>query len=223
MLIAFRTLPGDGSPDFTYPDPLPESNVNKLTIITALIVLAAIPIAAGQLLPWWAALLVLVVEITVILAFAPRLIALLVKARLVRMFQERSRVLKGAEVLVHQVTETAAPEPDQRDDDEASPSVAPARHVMIDFTLTPAAGSTGEYGPSELSLIGRDADESDTSEENAAFTERVRLVGDNGEETSCDKFSGPARFRIWFGLPAGLTGAARFRYYFATFGSLSLP
>lgn len=199
-------------------------DLDKLIIVLVLGLVVAVPIVAGRVLPWWGALLVLLVEIPLILTLAPRMIGSLIMRRLIGVFQVKSQVLANAQTTVHGVVEIEAPtDLDERETERLGDNPEPVRYVQVDFTLTPEA--SGDYGVADLCLVSRDAPANTTGEadENAAFAAKVRLVSPDGEESSCDQLSGPARLRIVFAVPEGLSGPAKFRYYFEQFGEVHLP
>ena len=200
-------------------------DLNKLIIVLVLVLVVAIPIVAGQLLPWWAALLVLLIEIPLILTLAPRFIERFIMWRLVGAFQVKSRVLTGAQVIIHQVSEITAPaDLDERETERLADNPHSVRYVQVDFTLTPQIAQAADYTPADLCLVSSDAARSTGgTDENAAFAARVRLVSPNGEESKCDQLCGLAQLRIIFAIPQGLSGAAKFRYYFEQFGEVQLP
>jgi hypothetical protein len=111
--------------------------------------------------------------------------------------------------------------------DEDSPSY----HVLVDFTITPKRGLSvmQYYDPSELMLAPFDHKvtfDEDPSDDDAglASVQQLRLVGESGAETDdFDKITGPAHLRVIFACPLSLTGRAKFRYYFETFGDLMVP
>jgi hypothetical protein len=119
-------------------------------------------------------------------------------------------------------------EPDDEDDDADD---KPVHYVLVDFTLTPKPGLSVMqfYDPSELMLAPFDHKvtfEEDPTDDDAglASVERLWLVNESGAETEdFDKITGPAHLRVVFECPQTLTGRAKFRYYFETFGEMTLP
>jgi hypothetical protein len=117
------------------------------------------------------------------------------------------------------------------DDDEEDEG--PRNYVLVDFTLTPKPGQSRmqHYEPSELMLVPFDqkvsmdeADDPTDADAASAGVERLWLVDESGGETDdFDKITGPAHLRVVFECPLSLTGRAKFRYYFETFGDLVLP
>lgn len=197
----------------------------KLIVILVLALVIGLPIAAGQILPWWGTLLVLVAEMVAILTAGPRLIALGVKRYLMAMFQRKSAVLRGAQVIVRGVELVPDPTPAEKRGEDAGP----VRHVKVDFTITPKSGQSEMvlYDPLELMLVRYDAvasaNEDPTADDSVAMATQVRLVDEQGQESECDKLSGTQRLRIVFGVSPKLAGRAKFRYYFEQFGDLMLP
>lgn len=194
--------------------------MTKLTIVLLLIAIAATPIFASRFLPWWGALIVLVAEITVLLAFAPRLISAIVQKRLVAIFRQRSLALKDAAVEVHEVRQIEAGDCQPDASLEPADGEKVSRHVQVDLTLTPTG--TQEYRPSEIGLVGAGASDEEDANEPGAFALRVRLISQEGEH-ECDQVSGPVRLRIVFGIPDDLGPEVRFRYFFEQFGEFRLP
>lgn len=146
----------------------------KLGCLVVVVVLIAIPVIAAQFLPWWAVLLVVVGLAALLIFGLPKLIGYGFKRFFVGMFEGKSRVLRGAEVIVHEVAEVPRPasldaenpeldgmtadvdyvevDEDKGEDDE------PARYIMIDCTITPkpSAGKFQHWEPSELQLCPYD-------------------------------------------------------------------
>ena len=205
----------------------------KLTILILLIVIVAVPIAAGQILPWWGTLLVLLVEVVLLASMGPRLIAFVIKYYLLGLFKTKSSVLRGAQVEIHAVKHTEKPArqtgEDRQDTDEEEDK-GPTRHVMVDCTIRPKAGVSAMqfYDPAELMLVPFDAvpsmNENSATEELSTCVIRLRQVNDAGEESEVpEKLTGMARLRITFAVPSEFSGRAKMRYYFEEFGDLVLP
>ena len=193
----------------------------KPIVLMALIFVVAVPIVAGRFLPWWGTLLVIAGEITLLLAYGPRLIAAGIKRYLLTLFKRKGEVLRNAQLTVHAISEVSAPKAQATDEE--------LRHLLIDMTIkpSPAEGPFNLWDPSDLLVVPEAsrvaADEDPTTEEVAADPTDIKLVASDGSESECEKLSGAARLRITFAFPMHLTGPAKIRYYFEEFGSLQIP
>ncbi|HEY7090311.1 MAG TPA: hypothetical protein VH518_19600 [Tepidisphaeraceae bacterium] len=215
----------------------------RVGCLVALVLLIGIPVTASRYLPWWGTSLVILGQAALLLFAAPKLVSYGIKRFALGLFMTKSKVLRGAQVHVHSVAPTQKPvrkpepEPSEQGDVETSsqvPAVAEApdhnRYVLVDFTLTPRAGSSRmtHWEPDELLLVPFDLkiamDEDPTADERAATPSHVGLVDATGSEiTDFDKISGTAHLRAAFKCPPGLSGRVKFRYYFESFGDLLLP
>lgn len=104
------------------------------------------------------------------------------------------------------------------------------RYVLIDFTLTPKPGSSKmqHYEPSELVLVPIgyviELKEDPTSGGAEASVDEIKRVEESGaQEDGYDKYTGPGRYRAVFAVPPTLSGRVKFRYYFESFGDVTLP
>ncbi len=215
-----------------------------------MVIVIAIPVVAAQFLPWWGTLLVIVGEAGLLIFGTPRLIRFGAKRLAKRLFEAKSIVLRGAEVLVHDVQEVPKPEsdpmyenhePDGEDDDpdwqayEAEREAQAARYVMVDCTITPrnATGVIQHWDPSDLQLCpygkktgfdwNQAEDDSTDDEDEGHIVEMTSVSADGDEADADDKFQGPQRLRLVFACPADLIGRAKLRYYFVSIGDLQLP
>ena len=224
----------------------------RIGCLLALLVLIGIPLLAGQYLPWWGTLLVVVGEIALLVLAGPKLFTYAVKRFAIGLFMTKSKVLRGATVVVHRVEPAEARQPsvenadapadvaetsdaEQDEDDEPGEDDesrdGPRRYVLVDFTVTPQPGQSRMqfYDPSELMLVPFDLKvspdpDSEPDDANSASVDRLTLVNPDGTEvTDFDKLTGPAHLRIVFACPPPLSGRVKFRYYFETFGDLTLP
>lgn len=191
--------------------------MQKHLILILLVLVIGLPIFAGQLLPWWAVVIVLGFEIVLIAAFAPRLIGHYIGQRLTREFEEASKVLANAQVEIHAMSY----EPEEEHPDHPL--------LVMDLTLTPSPGHESEvYNATSLLLAPADATISATEDSATEdqIGELVRVLPPEGidpqtfTETS---LTGPQRLRLKFDVGPDLTGEAVFRYYLAQFGRFQLP
>jgi len=180
-----------------------------LTVVVVVVVLIAIPAVAFHYLPVWAALLIAAGEGALVVLAGPKVGGWLVKRFLIGMFVNKSRVLRGATVVVHRVEGTTKPvRPGQRArpqliDEDGKPAESPAsaaspdedkddeddedrRHyVLVDFTLTPrlAGGPMRFYETSEMMLVPFDAkvsrSEDPTSNDRSASVQEELLIDDS--------------------------------------------
>lgn len=183
----------------------------KLKLFSILLVVAAMPIVAARFLPWWGTLLVIGLVITLVLAFAPTLIGMVIQEHLVRMFKDKARVLAdaGAEVLAVNPT-------DRPEETENMPNT---RYVMVEVIITPE--QPGLYDPADLALVPQSAQ----PEEEVPIAHSVKLtrVEEDGSEHECEQVSGKQRLRIVYQVPEDLRGSVKFRYYYSDFGAFVLP
>ncbi|MEM1208605.1 MAG: hypothetical protein AAGI54_05000 [Planctomycetota bacterium] len=225
----------------------------KLGCLLIVVLLIAIPVVAAQFLPWWAVLLIVMVLAGVLIFGLPKLIGYGFKRFFVGLFEGKSRVLRGAEVIVHEVAEVPRPAsldaeeredvPDEdgeafdtkegEDDDEL------ARYVMIDCTITPkpSTGKFQHWEPSELQLCPYDkstkldlsGDDDPTDAEDEGHVVECSSVGDatsvedDDDDGAWGKYHGPMRLRLVFGCPESLVGRTKLRYYFEGIGDIRLP
>lgn len=193
----------------------------KLWFLVGLTAIIAAPIVASRFLPWWGTMLVLLVEVALIIALGPQMIRWAITRIVVSLLQKKSRVLRGADLRIEQVSLTVRPDDAGEEDD--------CRYVQIRGTLIPQphASEMQFYEPGELLLVPYDATVSlDEHQDDAqsASAVRVRLI----EETNlpgreAEKITGPAALEILFAVPQTLSGRVKFRYYFEQFGDVMLP
>ena len=171
----------------------------KPFVLMALILVVAVPIVAGQFLPWWGTLLVIAGEITLLLAFGPRLIAAGIKRYLLTLFKRKGEVLRNAQLTVHAISEVAAPE--ARDADEE------LRYLLIDMTIKPSAaeGPFNLWDPSDLLIVPESSrvalEKEPATEEIAADPTDIKLVAMDGSESESEKLSGTARLAHYLCIP----------------------
>ncbi|MEO0964307.1 MAG: hypothetical protein AAFY08_04235 [Planctomycetota bacterium] len=224
----------------------------KLGCLLIVVLLIAIPVIAAQFLPWWAVLLIVMVLAAVLIFGLPKLIGYGFKRFFVGLFEGKSRVLRGAEVTVHEVAEVPRPaslDAEEREDvpgedgegfdTEVADDDEPVRYVMIDCTITPkpSAGKFQHWEPSELQLCPYDKstkldlsgedDPTDAGDEGhvveCSSVGDAQSVEDEEGDDAYGKYHGPMRLRMVFGCPASLRGRAKLRYYFEGIGDIRLP
>jgi hypothetical protein len=212
----------------------------KIGCFVILAVFIAVPLIASRYLSGWGTFAVIVAEIGLLAVVVPLLIGVSLRElrtvaaglfifplllwRLFRHFfvsplERASAALRGATADVHDVQPTEEPADAPRWPDGTS--AGERRYVLVDVTITPAGDDAGDrnYSPAALRLesVG-----GDSRAEGEAVS--VRLVDEAGSESEAvDRLRRRARLRIVFACPPALTGRARFRYYFATFGEVDLP
>src|SRR3954470_2888290 len=81
----------------------------KLGCLTAFVVIIGAPVLASRYLPWWGTILFVAAEGVLLLWGVPRLFVLGAKRIALGLFTTKSRVLRGAMCLVHDVRLTSAP------------------------------------------------------------------------------------------------------------------
>ena len=225
----------------------------RIGCLFLLLLLIGIPAVSARYMPWWGTVLVVLGEAVLLLALGPKLAGFAIRRFALGLFMTKSKVLRDATVNVHRVEPTERParrahdagegadgdaddeqeehEPEAEDEDDDDADNKPVHYVLVDFTLTPKPGLSVMqfYDPSELMLAPSDHKvtfEEDPTDDDAglASVERLCLVDESGAETEdFDKITGPAHLRVVFECPQSLTGRAKFRYYFETFGELMLP
>lgn len=196
-----------------------------------LLVLLVAVVVAVKLLPWWA----LLGGLVALVVFGKLYGARLLRRVLVQPFLMKSRVLRGAQALVHDVRDEEPPPVEVSVDAEADEPVAPEeprRHVCIEVTITPTAqgGTFTHWEPGEMRLVPLEvrredplADDSGDPEADISELGAIEVFEDGAwRKDEGEKFVGPMRVRFHVALVPGFE-RLKFRYYFEDFGELVLP
>jgi hypothetical protein len=140
---------------------------------------------------------------------------------LLSLFSLKSRVLRGAKLVVHSVTPIATPAEREGKDEE------PSDYVDVDLTITPKNGDEGGvWEPSELILLSkkiRSLAQLEDGEYEVGTVYEVRVW--DGKEFSPDdpgKYPGEQRLKLTFTVKPG-SSKAWLHYYAETIGALDLP
>jgi len=194
--------------------------MKKIVPLFFVAVIAGIAIAV-KYLPWWALLLGALLLIVVGKFVIKRLFFKL----LLKPFQLKGAVLKGATAEVHSVTPTA---PAARD--ESEPDATPRSWYALEVTIKPGGANTtfGAWEPGELRLVLPES-KLDTSPDGPSDDDDSCLIKAIGveqegsfQEDEGMKYPGPQRLRLVIAVKSG-TSRLKFRYYFEEFGSVPIP
>ena len=180
--------------------------------IIALALLAGIVLAI-KLLPWWASLGLIVGGGALALAVGKRL----VMSFFMGAFKAKSAVLKGASARVHAITPAEPWKPDDEEDDDPFELEEPRHWVHFDLeVIVPENPETpmNFWDPSELALVGENADPDDFEADEAVGDVYGVEVMQNGAWVALDeKVSGSQRLRLHVAARPGVD-RFRIRYYF---------
>jgi hypothetical protein len=194
--------------------------MKKIVPLFFVAVIAGIAIAV-KYLPWWALLLGGLLLIVVGKFVIKRLFFKL----LLKPFQLKGAVLKGATAEIHSVTPTtAAPSED------AEPDATPRSWYALEVTITPGPSNTpfGAWEPGELRLVlpesKLDTSPDSPSDNDDSCTIKAIGVQQDGSFQADEgmKYPGPQRLRLVIAVKPGIS-RLKFRYYFEEFGSVTLP
>ena len=193
----------------------------RIVPVLFIAVIAGIGLAI-KYLPWWGLLLAAAGVIVIGKFVIKRLFFRL----LLKPFQLKGAVLKGAKVEIHSIT--PAIEPPLK---EAASSESPERaRYHLEVTIHPGNANTpfGAWEPGELRLVRPESvldmnpdtpsDNDDTCEiESIEVQEDGAFKPDEGM-----KFPGAQRLKLLLAVKPGAS-RLKFRYYFEEFGSVALP
>lgn len=143
-------------------------------------------------------------------------------------FKMKGAILRGARAEIHAVERidpAGLPAGGDEDEDEKA---RPAGAWRVEATITPnppAGGPFTHWSPSELQLVGfmtRCGPDDPSSDDlvdirKVEILEEGRWIDDEGM-----KYPGPLRVRLACSSAKAPVGRVKFRYYFETFGDLSL-
>ena len=208
-------------------------------LLFAFLLFVAGTIAAFVLLPWWQALIVVLVIIFGIVygtQYVIRSAWRQIGSTVTKELEKRSAVLRGAQAEVHEVVAAEAPpkDPDDDDDDdEPGEDEGPKAYYQIDVTVRPAPPAPGDaasWSSSDLHLVafnaaapkldltGGHGDNEESYEPlNVQVEQRGAYVPDEDGE-----HEGPRRLRLLYAVPERLK-EAKFQYYGEQFGHVRLP
>jgi hypothetical protein len=124
----------------------------RLGCLLVLVILIAIPAVAGQYLPWWGTLLVVLGELAVLVLAGPKLVKWGIVGFAKKMFMTKSQVLRGATLVVHDCREV--PKPVAEEDPEFAAAEREAREKVEAIA-----------GPQDAESDAEDADDEDDEEE----------------------------------------------------------
>ncbi len=150
-------------------------------------------------------------------------------------FVAKGAPLRDARVELHGIVRVDAPADDDDDADAAESRVGWTWHEM-DVTVTPSGACSGPFrnwDPHELSVVPADAETGPRAPQDRCDDCTVSSVtpAECCEQALSDEDAGPceqhgadasARVRITFGAAPGVS-AVKLRYYFESFGDVTLP
>jgi hypothetical protein len=183
-------------------------------------VIAGIGLAI-KYLPWWT---ILLGSLTLII-LGKFVIKRLFFKLLLKPFQLKGAVLKGAKVEVHSVSAL----PPSRETADVS-DAAPRHGYALDVTITPCSAKTpfGLWEPGELRLVLPESKlnlspDAPSDTEDTCEIQKVE-VHDEGDFKPDEgmKYPGHQRLRLVIAVKPD-TSRLKFRYYFEEFGSVTLP
>lgn len=203
-------------------------------LMFAFLLFVAGTIAAFVLLPWWQALIVVLMIIFAIVYGTQYLIRSAwrqIGTTVTKELEKRSAVLRGAQAEVHEVVVAEAPPRDPDDDDDEDEG--PRAYYQIDVTVRPVASAAGEsqsWSTGDLHLVsfnaaapkldmlgGGDNNEESYEPLNVQIEQRGSYVPDEDEE-----HEGAQRLRLLYAVPERLK-EVKFQYYGEQFGHIRLP
>ena len=213
------------------------SSVMKIVrfLLAGLLLFVVLTIVAFVYLDWWQALIVVLAVIVAIVAgvkYLLRNIGRMLSDNMIKLFEVKSQVLRGAEAQVHSVEGTPPPPP------PANPcsydtTPHPANYYRIEVTIIPAAarGPMSHWDLDDLRLIPFDtpatslkemADEGSADAEGYDLQD-VKIMGEGRFVDATEgKYEGAQQLRLLVGVPPHVR-ALKFRYYSEQFGHIELP
>lgn len=197
-------------------------------VFVSLVLLGIAIVLALNFLPWWVCLLILAAGLLGIRYGIP----LLFKRALMTPFKLKGKVLKGAQIQVHQIV--PAPTPTRRYDLETTdiaPTYADFNWYYLDVTIQPDATQVDDsaafslWEPGDLMLVepGSTATDFGTNDDELCWIHDYRLYeGDRLVEDQAGKLAGTQRLQFHVGIQPTIRELT-FRYYFEQFGRVEIP
>jgi len=199
----------------------------RLFVGLVLLLLLALAVAIVYL-PWWATVLLVAAGVLLAKPLGSWLFVRLIVAPI----RLKGSVLRGAELVVHGVEPTQAPEPQpctDDDDDEVAPA-EPLAWYWLDLTITPRLAKGARFThwePGDLSLAHPDArppslkDDDEPEDVGQVHDVQVWVDGDFAPD-EIGKYEGSQRVRLLAGMNPDAT-LAKLRYYFEFVGTVRFP
>jgi len=224
-------------------------------IFAALLLFIVVTIAAFVYLPWWGALLVVLAMVVAVVGAIKYITANLGKMlgkAMLKAFDVKSQVLRGADVTVNHVEATLAPPKDESDeeededaddedehedaDEEEAPAAKlPLAYYRLDVTITPkpssGQGVMTHWDADDLRVVAYDAPKPSLdlmSGAQNAMSEGYDLedlqILENGQFVADEagKHEGSKQIHATVGVPMHVR-RLKFQYYTEQFGSIDLP
>jgi ABC-type multidrug transport system fused ATPase/permease subunit len=218
-------------------------------LLVGMLLFVVVTVAAFVYLKWWQALIVVIALIFAIVLGVKLILRNLGKMlgdSMLKMFEIKSQVLRGATAEVHSIEATTAPPEEQSADDEdadeegendeedsPAPPEAPRNFYRIDATITPPpqAGPMAHWDVDDLRVVEFDKPSltlAQMSEDGADVTDGYNLrdlkIFEEGQfiEDQMGKHLGPKRIRAVVGVPVHVR-ELKFMYYNEYFGQITLP
>jgi hypothetical protein len=202
-------------------------------VLAGFLTFIVLTVLAFVYLEWWQALIVvlaMIVAIVMGVRLIIRSLGHMLGESMIKLFDVKSQVLRGAEAEVHSVVPTAAPATDA---DEESDAPRDADYFRIDVTIKPAknTGPMNHWDLDDLRVVPSDAPAmtmqamSDEGVENIAgySLQRVQVLIDGQfMDDAQGKYQGAQHIQALVGVPPHLR-ELKFQYYAEQFGRITLP
>jgi hypothetical protein len=214
-------------------------------VLFGVLVFIALTVVAFIYLPWWQALIVVLAMILAIVMgvrFLLRNLGKILSDSMLKMFEVKSQVLRGAQVQVNSVQPTTAPA-DTDDEESEAPSeggsaTRPLRrqvdYFLIDVTIKPAGvqGPMQHWDLDDLRVVPFDTPAAtlqemagdDAAESIEGYDLRDVKVMENHQFVADQqgKYEGPRQISAVVGVPSHVR-ELKFQYYGEQFGHIKLP
>lgn len=202
-------------------------------LLGAMLLFVVVAVAAFVYLKWWQALIVVLAMILAIVVGVKLLLRNLGKIlgnSMLKMFEVKSQVLRGASAEVHRVEPTPPPPRDEQSDDEEAPPQG-ANWYRIDVTITPTAtaGPMHHWDLSDLRLVPADTPPttmktlSEMGDLEQYALQKVQIMtGGRFADDEMGKYEGPQQIRVLVAV-APHVRELKFQYYAEQFGLVPLP
>ena len=205
-------------------------------ILGILLLFVIFTVAAFIYLKWWQALIVVFVMIIAMVLgvkYIIRNLGNIMAKSMIKIFEVKSQVLRGADATIHSVQPVPQPPPQEEidDPDEADAPPENANYYRLDVTITPkpSEGPMHHWDLGDLRLVPFDTP--------ATSLEKMQDEGDieqypldqtevkTGEHFAADeqgKYEGPQQIRATVAVPPHVR-ELKFQYYAEQFGHVPLP
>ena len=194
-----------------------------------------VAVAAFIYLKWWQALIVvlaMIVAIVLGVKYLIRNLGNIMAKSMVKLFEVKSQVLRGAQTTVHSIQPIPRPEPAAKSDDDADDAPPQdSNYYRFDVTISPkpSTGPMSHWDLDDLRMVSFDtpattldkmSDEGDI--ENYPLNEVEILDGAKFISADQGKYEGSQQVRFTTAVPPHVR-ELKFQYYAEQFGRLPLP